>query len=34
MITTDDSVLADALRKVRVHGGHEMVGANSRLDTL
>ena len=34
MITTDDSVLADVLRKVRVHGGHEMVGTNSRLDTL
>jgi dTDP-4-amino-4,6-dideoxygalactose transaminase len=34
MITTDDSVLADLLRDVRVHSGHEMVGTNSRLDTL
>ena len=39
MITTDDSVLADVLRTVRVHGGHKMyhhgmVGTNSRLDTI
>ncbi len=39
MITTDDDDLADRLRKLRVHGGrkmyhHEMVGTNSRLDTL
>ena len=39
MITTDDDVLADVLRKLRVHGGqkmyhHEIVGTNSRLDTL
>ena len=34
MITTDDDVLAEVLRKVRVHGGQEMVGTNSRLDTL
>jgi dTDP-4-amino-4,6-dideoxygalactose transaminase len=34
MITTDDDVLADVLRDVRVHGGHEMVGTNSRLDTI
>ena len=39
MITTDDDGLADVLRKLRVHGGHkmyhhEMVGTNSRLDTL
>ena len=39
MITTNDEVLAEVLRKVRVHGGHkmyhhEMVGTNSRLDTL
>ena len=34
MITTDDSVLADVLRDVCVHGGQEMVGTNSRLDTL
>lgn len=39
MISTDDDVLADDLRRLRVHGGrkmyhHEMVGTNSRLDTL
>ena len=34
MITTDDSVFAEVLRKVRVHGGQEMVGTNSRLDTI
>lgn len=39
LITTTDDVLAERLRKLRVHGGrqmyhHEMVGTNSRLDTL
>ena len=39
LISTDDSELADKLRKLRVHGGlkmyhHEMVGTNSRLDAL
>ena len=39
MITTDDAGLADLLKKLRVHGGHgtydhEVVGTNSRLDTL
>jgi dTDP-4-amino-4,6-dideoxygalactose transaminase len=39
MITTEDDVLAERLRKLRVHGGrqmyhHEMVGTNSRLDAL
>jgi dTDP-4-amino-4,6-dideoxygalactose transaminase len=39
LITTHDDVLADVLRKIRVHGGrqmyqHEMVGTNSRLDAL
>jgi dTDP-4-amino-4,6-dideoxygalactose transaminase len=39
MITTDDHVLAEVLRQVRVHGGHKMyhhgmVGTNSRLDTI
>jgi dTDP-4-amino-4,6-dideoxygalactose transaminase len=39
LITTEDDVLADRLRKLRVHGGrqmyhHEMVGTNSRLDAL
>ena len=39
MITTQDDVLADRLKKMRLHGGakqyhHEEVGLNSRLDTL
>ena len=39
LITTGDAVLAERLRKLRVHGGkqmyhHEMVGTNSRLDAL
>lgn len=39
LITTDDNALAERLRKLRVHGGrqmyhHEMVGTNSRLDSL
>ena len=39
LITTDDDALAERLRKLRVHGGrqmyhHEMVGTNSRLDSL
>jgi dTDP-4-amino-4,6-dideoxygalactose transaminase len=39
LMTTDDDVLGDRLRKLRVHGGrqmyhHEMVGTNSRLDAL
>ena len=39
LISTNDDGLADALRKLRVHGGrqmyhHEMVGTNSRLDAL
>ena len=39
LITTDDEVLAERLRKLRVHGGrqmyhHEMVGTNSRLDAI
>ncbi|MGH7477579.1 MAG: DegT/DnrJ/EryC1/StrS family aminotransferase [Longimicrobiales bacterium] len=39
MITTADDELASRLRKLRVHGGertyhHEMVGTNSRLDTV
>ncbi len=39
MITTDDDVLAQRLRRLRVHGGlkmyhHDEVGTNSRLDAL
>ncbi|HEX8692417.1 MAG TPA: DegT/DnrJ/EryC1/StrS family aminotransferase [Longimicrobium sp.] len=39
MTVTNDDVLAERLRKLRVHGGrqmyhHEMVGYNSRLDAL
>jgi dTDP-4-amino-4,6-dideoxygalactose transaminase len=39
MIVTDDDHLADVMRILRVHGGrteylHEMVGYNSRLDSL
>jgi dTDP-4-amino-4,6-dideoxygalactose transaminase len=39
LMTTREDVLADRLRKLRVHGGrqmyhHEMVGTNSRLDAL
>ncbi len=39
MIVTQDTPLAERLRKLRVHGGakqyhHEEVGLNSRLDTL
>jgi dTDP-4-amino-4,6-dideoxygalactose transaminase len=39
MITTDDDLLGERLRKLRVHGGrqmyhHEMVGTNSRLDAI
>jgi dTDP-4-amino-4,6-dideoxygalactose transaminase len=39
MLTTDDSALAERLRRLRVHGGateyqHEELGFNSRLDTL
>jgi dTDP-4-amino-4,6-dideoxygalactose transaminase len=39
MITTDDEVLAEKLRMLRVHGSrtryyHELVGINSRLDSL
>ncbi len=39
MITTDDEVLAERLRMLRVHGSrtryyHESVGINSRLDSL
>ena len=39
LMVTEDDALADRLRKLRVHGGiqmyhHEMVGTNSRLDTL
>ncbi len=39
MIVTDDDRLADMMRVLRVHGGrtdyhHEIVGYNSRLDTL
>lgn len=39
MITTDDDALADTVRILRQHGGrteylHEVVGYNSRLDTL
>jgi dTDP-4-amino-4,6-dideoxygalactose transaminase len=38
-LTTNDPEIADALYKLRVHGGtnkyfHEMVGINSRIDTL
>ncbi len=39
MVTSEDSELAERVRKLRVHGGrqmyqHEMVGTNSRLDAL
>ena len=39
LMTTGDDDLAERLRKLRVHGGrqmyhHEMVGTNSRLDSL
>jgi len=39
LVTTDDDVLAERVRKLRVHGGkqmyhHEMVGTNARLDAL
>ncbi len=39
MVLTDDDLLAERLRKIRVHGGqqmyhHETVGWNSRLDEL
>lgn len=39
MVTTDDDVLAERIRKLRVHGGrqmyqHDLVGTNSRLDAL
>jgi dTDP-4-amino-4,6-dideoxygalactose transaminase len=39
MMVTDDDKIAEKLRKLRVHGGrqmyhHEMVGTNSRLDSL
>jgi dTDP-4-amino-4,6-dideoxygalactose transaminase len=39
LMTTADDDLAERLRKLRVHGGrqmyhHEMVGTNSRLDSL
>ncbi len=39
MVTTDEAVLADCVRMLRVHGSrekyfHEMVGFNSRLDAL
>ena len=39
LIVCNDEALAEKLRKLRVHGGrqmyhHEMVGTNSRLDTL
>jgi dTDP-4-amino-4,6-dideoxygalactose transaminase len=39
MITTDDDELAEHVRKLRVHGGHQMyhhelVGTNSRLDAI
>lgn len=39
MVTTDDDALADMIRLLRQHGGrteylHEIVGYNSRLDTL
>ena len=39
LISTNDSALAEKLKKLRVHGGlkmyhHEMVGTNSRLDAL
>lgn len=39
LMVTNDAELAATLRKLRVHGGqrmyhHEMVGTNSRLDTL
>lgn len=39
LIVTEDDALADKLLKLRVHGGrqmyhHEMVGTNSRLDSL
>lgn len=39
LVTTNDSELAERVRKLRVHGGrqmytHELVGTNSRLDAL
>jgi dTDP-4-amino-4,6-dideoxygalactose transaminase len=39
ILTTNDSTLAELLAKLRLHGGHnkyfhEMVGINSRIDTL
>src|SRR5690606_33702063 len=39
MVVTNDSELADRIRRLRVHGGlrtyyHEEVGTNSRLDAL
>jgi dTDP-4-amino-4,6-dideoxygalactose transaminase len=39
MVTSNDDDMAEAVAKLRVHGGrqmyqHEMVGTNSRLDTL
>ena len=34
MITTDDLALADSLRDIRVHGSQNIVGTNSRLDTI
>jgi dTDP-4-amino-4,6-dideoxygalactose transaminase len=39
MVTTNDANLADAIYKLRIHGGrekyyHELVGVNSRIDTL
>ncbi|MGF1446704.1 MAG: DegT/DnrJ/EryC1/StrS family aminotransferase [Pikeienuella sp.] len=33
-ILTDDAELADRCRAIRVHGGGELAGLNSRLDTL
>jgi len=39
LVTSEDDAIADRVRKLRVHGGHqmyhhEMVGTNSRLDAL
>ena len=39
MILTQDDILADRMRKMRLHGGaqqyfHDFVGTNSRMDTL